>query len=47
MLDKPIMLDQGQIMLSKVPESHIIVYTFAFNIKFQQCFKNFPTACFH
>ena len=24
-LDKPIILDQGQIMLSKVPESHIIV----------------------
>ena len=47
MLNKPIMLDHGQIMLSKVPESHNIVSMFVFNIKLHHYFKNFPTVHFH
>ena len=47
MLDQPVMPNQGEIMLSKVPESHNIMENVAFNIKLQQYFKNFVAVCFH
>ena len=46
MLDQPVMPNQGEIMLSKVPESHNMENV-AFSIKLQQYFKNFVAVCFH